>query len=507
MPTQNLGLLNDMVLGDRLEGDDVNKISNTLETVWNQIAGMFGAGVFSADDFVPTQPVNGTLASTLSGGAAIIGEPGYEKPVVVENPQAIPALIDNATNYIYVNQAGTVPVYHGPTRPTNTILVATIQFTAGVGTVDASPDGRRTLGIIVNDASVGAPVATGAVNQEGTSDQLARADHIHGIGQQSVDNATLEVVGGAARIKALGVGAAHIANDAVTDVKLAGDYLFADGARAATADISLGGNQIVNLGAPAANADAATKAYVDGAVSGVTFNDTHLVARDGSRAMTGNLPLATNKITGLGNPTVAQDAATKAYVDTTVAGVTFDDSALVKRDGSRAMTGSLPFATNKITGLGNPTDAQDAATKAYVDAEDATLLKVNGSRALTGDLNLGTHKITNVVNPASAQDAATKDYVDQNAGGLTVVATAVDVSADFKQLLLVDATGANRTITLPATPTSGKAIHVKKTDASYNLVVIAAASPDTIDGTATRTLRRQHQMIQLIGDGTNWRIV
>ena len=40
----------------------------------------------------------------------------------------------------------------------------------------------------------------------------------------------------------------------------------------------------------------------------------------------------------------------------------------VNKDGSTTMTGALPMGTNKITGMGDPTAAQDAATKAYVDA-------------------------------------------------------------------------------------------------------------------------------------------
>jgi len=40
----------------------------------------------------------------------------------------------------------------------------------------------------------------------------------------------------------------------------------------------------------------------------------------------------------------------------------------VNKDGSTTMTGALPMGTKKITGMGDPTAAQDAATKAYVDA-------------------------------------------------------------------------------------------------------------------------------------------
>lgn len=45
-----------------------------------------------------------------------------------------------------------------------------------------------------------------------------------------------------------------------------------------------------------------------------------------------------------------------------------DGGEFVQRDGSVALTGNLPAGGNKITGLGTPTNDADAATKAYVDA-------------------------------------------------------------------------------------------------------------------------------------------
>jgi hypothetical protein len=71
--------------------------------------------------------------------------------------------------------------------------------------------------------------------------------------------------------------------------------------------------------------------------------------------MSGAIAMGTNKITGLGTPTVSTDAATKAYADTMLplAGGT--------------MSGAIAMGTNKVTGLGTPTTSTDAATKGYVD--------------------------------------------------------------------------------------------------------------------------------------------
>src|SRR5258708_7301291 len=46
---------------------------------------------------------------------------------------------------------------------------------------------------------------------------------------------------------------------------------------------------------------------------------TNSVDRGGRSAMQANLPMGANKITGMADPTVATDAATKNYIDTLIA--------------------------------------------------------------------------------------------------------------------------------------------------------------------------------------------
>jgi len=108
---------------------------------------------------------------------------------------------------------------------------------------------------------------------------------------------------------------------------------------------------------------------------------------DQMAAPTGSLSLNSQKITNLATPTSNTDASTKAYVDTSISNLiagapstldTLDEIAaaladtanfsdtVVLKTGS-TMSGALAMGTNKITGLGNPTNPQDAVTKNYLD--------------------------------------------------------------------------------------------------------------------------------------------
>lgn len=70
-----------------------------------------------------------------------------------------------------------------------------------------------------------------------------------------------------------------------------------------------------------------------------------------SGTMTGAIAMGTNKITGMGDPTANQDAATKAYVDSTVAG--FGSLSNVVEDTSPELGGNLDLSTFDIVTSSN----------------------------------------------------------------------------------------------------------------------------------------------------------
>ena len=214
-----------------------------------------------------------------------------------------------------------------------------------------------------------------------------------------------------------------------------------------TGALAMGTNKITGLGTPTVSTDAATKGYVDTSVAAVvaaapaaldTLNELAAALGDDANfsttvtnsiatklplaggTMTGAIEMSTNKLTGVGNPTLAQDAATKSYVDAA------DATKLALAGGT--MTGAVAMGGNKITGLGTPTTTQDATTKSYVDAADALKLNLSGG-TMSGAVAMGGNKITNLADPTVATDAVSRNYVDVLYGTTVSAATSASAAA------------------------------------------------------------------------------
>jgi hypothetical protein len=86
----------------------------------------------------------------------------------------------------------------------------------------------------------------------------------------------------------------------------------------------------------------------------------------------------------------------------------------IKISDLAAPSADVSFGTYKITSLADPTSAQHAATKNYVDTR-----KVTDLTAPTSAFSMNSQKITNLSTPTSDYDAANKLYVDQAVQGLT----------------------------------------------------------------------------------------
>jgi hypothetical protein len=85
-------------------------------------------------------------------------------------------------------------------------------------------------------------------------------------------------------------------------------------------------------------------------------------------------------------------------------------------DGRQSFRADQSMGGHKLRFVDDPTEDQDAATKAYVDTVPG-VIRADGSVDFTAPQSMGGNALTDVEDPTSAQDAATKAYVDASAGG------------------------------------------------------------------------------------------
>ena len=205
---------------------------------------------------------------------------------------------------------------------------------------------------------------------------------------------------------------------------------------------------------------------------------------DQMAAPTAAVSANSQKITNLGTPTSSTDASTKAYVDTSIANLidgapstldtlneiaaaiadtaNFADTVVLKSGST--MSGALAMGTNKITGLGDPTNAQDAATKNYIDT--AVLAPSN----LTGPIT----SVGNVTSIASQTGTGSKFVVDNTPTLITPVlgvATATSINGttipSSKTLVATDST---QYVVPSQTGNSGKYLTTDGTTSSWGPV-------------------------------------
>ncbi len=299
------------------------------------------------------------------------------------------------------------------------------------------------------------------------------------------------------------VETAKIKNAAVTNAKLDKANIPLSGFGAAAAAVDLGSNKLTNVTDPTSAQDAATKNYVDTATTAInTLANGKIYVGNASNEATevtpsGDVTITNAGVTAIGTGKVLTTMIADANVTTakladnavTTAKITDAnitdaklDKANIPLSGFGAAAAAVDLGSNKLTNVTDPTSAQDAATKNYVDTAttaintlangkiyvgnasneatevtpsgdvtitnagvtaigtgkvlttmiadanitDAKLDKANiplsGFGAAAAAVDLGSNKLTNVTDPTSAQDAATKNYVDTATSAINTLA-------------------------------------------------------------------------------------
>jgi len=256
-------------------------------------------------------------------------------------------------------------------------------------------------------------------------------------------------------------------------------------------------------------------------------------------------------VSGLTDPSSAQDAATKAYADSIAQGLDLKESVRVAStanidltsssdpgaidgvtlsDGDRillkdqttvsengvytAITAADPSSWARASDV-NEDDEVDAGMFVFVEEgsahSDKGFVLVSDDPLVVGTDDLqftqfsGAGQIT--AGPGLSKSGDTLS-VDQPIGSIyaSVTTETGAYTASDGDLVLADASSSGFTVTLP-TPSAGDVVAVKKIDSSSNAVTIATPGAETIDGHSTITISAQFASRDFVSDGTNYFMV
>lgn len=225
-------------------------------------------------------------------------------------------------------------------------------------------DDGSTWTQIDNFGTVTAQTSYGATSGNGSSTNFARADHTHGTPPLSGTTPQALSVGNTG---AVGTGTAPAREDHVHEMPDFGNV-----------------SAQTSFGASSGNGSSADLARADHTHGTPTHNNAaHSAINLSALAVpAANVPFATYKITGLGNPTDDQDAATKYYVDQAVQGLTWKVAANLLSVVNAPLTGSTGTLNIDTYGALTSADAgyrivltnqtTDADNGIYVYADNGT---------------------------------------------------------------------------------------------------------------------------------------
>ena len=383
---------------------------------------------------------------------------------------------------------------------------------AGAGTfTDLTATGTTTVSTAdINGGNIDATTIGGTTPAAGTFTDVTAT------GTTTVT--TADINGG--NIDGTVIGASSAAAGSFTTVSTSGQ------ATLATVDINGGAidGTIIGATTPAAITGTTVTAtsFVGPVTGNVTGNLTGNVTGDLTGDVTGNVTASsgsstfndvtingtlnmdaatTATITNLSTPVNTGDAASKGYVDTQVANLvdsapgtldTLNELAAALGDDPNfsttittsiatklplaggTMTGAIAMGTNKITGLGDPTAAQDAATQNYVTTN---FLGLSGG-TMTGAIDMGSSKITTTYTPTDNADLTTKTYVDSILGSATSAATSATAAATSATNAATSETNASNSATAAASSATDAAASYDSFDDRY---LGAKASDPSVD--------------------------
>ena len=309
--------------------------------------------------------LNGNTLSSTDTNGNILFTPNGTGKVVITNPY----IGDDATSlaeYIYDTVGGAV--------------------TAGTGITVTNNDGSNTSTIAI-DTTVTADLST---TQTLTNKTISGSSNtLSNIGNSSLTNSSVTINGTAVSL------------GATATVTAAAGTLTGTTLNSTVVTSSL--TTVGTIGTGVWQGTAIANAYL--ANSSVTIGSTNVSLGATSTSLTGLTQVDVDNITINGNEISSTDT---------------DGNISLNPNG----TGTVAVNSARITGLADPTDAQDAATKAYVDARSAGLdPKASVRAATTANITLSNTQTVDGVSLQVGDRVLVKDQSTASQNGIYVVAS------------------------------------------------------------------------------------
>ena len=364
-----------------------------------------------------------TTPSSANLASALTDETGTGAAVFANSPTLVTPALGTPSAVVLTNGTG-LPISTGVSG-----------LASNVATFLATPSSANLISAVTDETGTGllvfgtSPTFTGTViatnaNASGTVTANLFSGPLNG-------NVTGDITG-----NVTGNLTGNVTGTSSLDLPLSGGTM--------SGAIAMGTSKITGLGTPTTSTDAATKAYADLMVPLTEKSAANGVA---SLDASGKVPAAE-----LPDISITSTQVVANQVDMLALTAEVGDVA-VRTDVNKTfiLTASPPSTLANWQELLTPTDSVlsvDGLTGA-VDLSGVYLALAGGT--MTGAIAMGTNKITGLGTPTSAQDATTKTYVDNlliAPGNLTGVITSVGVATS-----IASQTGTGTKFVMDNTPT------------------------------------------------------